>query len=128
MEEERMTDPLVSLARRAEREPFLLASALADYARSEELDHAALAARLGCTVEQLTLVRLCRTPRSDPADFRADVEVIAGHYHLDEGVLVEAVKRSRVMRRTQGASATEAGLLMAARDREQPPRPDAEAP
>jgi hypothetical protein len=113
-----MTDPLVPLAARVANDPFFLASALTLYARSEGLDDPGLAAHLGCTVEQLPLVRLCRMPRSDPQQRREDVTVIAGHYHLDEQALLEAVKRAFVIHRLQGAAATGAGRLMAARDRE----------
>jgi hypothetical protein len=122
-----MIDPLVHLAERVADNPLFLASALAVYARSEELDDAGLAARLGCPVEQLPLVRLCRVPRSDPAERRQDVAVIAGHFHLDERVLHEAVKRAVVLERLRKATPSEEGLLMAARDREQVVD-DAEAP
>jgi hypothetical protein len=123
-----MTNPLIPLAARVENDPFFLASALALYARSEELDDPALAARLGCPVEQLPRLRLCRMPRTDPAGFREDIAVLAGHFHLDELVLIEALKRGRVIQRLQGAARAEGGVLMAARDREPQPPPDTEAP
>ena len=58
-----MTSPLDRMAQRAEADPFFLASLLALYAGSEQLDDAGLAAALGCPVETLTDVRLCRAPR-----------------------------------------------------------------
>jgi hypothetical protein len=122
-----MRDPLVALAAHVEANPFFLAQTLALYARSEELDDAALAARLGCTALQLPHVRLCRTPRPDPVEFREDITVIAGHYGIDEQVLAEVVKRAWVIRKLQQAPAGP-GLLMAARDREQPAGPAPEAP
>ncbi len=118
-----MIDPLVHLAGRVADHPSFLAAALAVYARSEELDDRGLADRLGCSVEQLPLVRLCRAPRSDPAGRSEDVAIIAGHFHLNELVLLEAVKRAAVLERLRQAapgspSAGGEGLLMAARDRE----------
>src|SRR5262245_57416656 len=63
-----MADPLSSIARRAEERPTFLANLLAAYARSEDLDDDALAARLGCPAEQLSRLKLCRAPRSEPTE------------------------------------------------------------
>jgi hypothetical protein len=123
-----MIDPLVHLAERVADDPFFLASLLAVYAHGEELDDAGLAARLGCAPEQLPLVRLCRAPRRDPAGRREDVAAIAGHFGLDEGVLMEAVKRAGVLEQLRQAPPAGGGPLMAARDREEGPRQDPEAP
>jgi hypothetical protein len=124
-----MSDPLIGLAARVANDGFFLAAALAVYARSEGLDDAGLAARLGCTVEQLPLVRLCRAPRSDAQGRREDVAAIAGHLGLDERMLMAVVKRATVLAGFQAAAvAPTAGQLMAARDREQPPGPSPEAP
>jgi hypothetical protein len=123
-----MSDPLLSLAARVAADPFFLASALAVYAHSEELDDVGLARRLGCSLEQLPLVRLCRAPRGDHAGRREDVASIAGHYGLDEDALLEAVKRALVIQRLQGVAPAQGGMLMAARDREDAPGRGPEAP
>ena len=57
-----MTDPLDALARRVADDPFFLGSALARHAESHGLDDAGLAAALGCSVETLAMLRLCRLP------------------------------------------------------------------
>jgi hypothetical protein len=115
-----VTDPLEALARRAEGEPFFLASVLAAFARSEGLDEAGLAAWLGCLVGELVMVRLCRAPRTDPAEFREDLGRIAERFGLDRRRLAEAVKRGVVVARLREAPAGGGGLL-AARDREEAP-------
>ena len=66
-----MSGRLDGLARRVADDRFFLASALADYARSERLDDAGLAGALGCAVDALTTLRLCRRPAGDAATFRA---------------------------------------------------------
>ena len=119
-----MTDPLEALAKRAEREPFFLASVLAAYARSEGLDDAGLAAALGCPVGELTMIRLCRVPRTDAGEFWDDVTALAGRFGLDAGRLAEAVKRGRVVLRLQAAQPG-GGFLAAARDHEPEPPPEA---
>jgi hypothetical protein len=114
-----MTDSLACLAARVADHPFFLASALALYAHSEDLDDAGLAARLGCSVDQLALVRLCRMPRRDPAERRQDVAAIAAHCGLDEAALLAVVKRAQVIQHMRAAEQASAGL-MAARDRDLP--------
>jgi hypothetical protein len=120
-----MADPLEALAARAAGEEFFLASLLADYARSEGLDDARLAAALGCPPGELARLRLCRAPRAEPREFREDVTRIAERFGIEPQRLAEAVKRGRVVRRLRAAGAPGGGFLMAARDGEAEPPPDA---
>jgi hypothetical protein len=109
---------LADLARRAEDRPELLAGLLAAFARSEDMDDAALAAHLGCPPDQLPRLRLCRAPRDEPAGMLQDVGRIASHLGVREEALREAVLRGRVIVRLRRAGD---GVLMAARDREKAP-------
>jgi hypothetical protein len=111
-----MTDPIQALAKRAEDEPFFLASVLAIYAQSERLDEGGLAAALGCPVGELTMIRLCRTPQSDSPQFWEDITTLADRFGMNPTRLAEAVKRGRVLLRLRAAKA--GGALMAARDHE----------
>jgi hypothetical protein len=120
-----MLEPLEALAERATLEPFFLASVLGAYARSEGLDDAGLAAALGCPPGHLPMLRLCRAPRSDPQDFWEDIRLIAERFQLDAPLLAEAVKRGRVVNQLQTERPLDAGFLMAARDRERKPPPNA---
>jgi hypothetical protein len=114
-----MSDSLQALARRAEGEAFFLASLLAAYALTEGLDDTGLATALGCSGEDLTMLRLCRAPRSAAEEFWDDVLRIAERFRLEPGRLAEVVKRGSVVRRLQSAPPA-GGFLMAARDRIQP--------
>jgi hypothetical protein len=118
-----MPDPLQALAARVEGEPFFLASLLAPYARSEGLRDAELAAALGCREDDLTMVRLCRAPRTAPEKFWEDVTAIAARFGIDPERLAEAVKRGRVIHGLEAARPRAGGGLIAARDREPEPRP-----
>jgi hypothetical protein len=60
---------MIHLARRVSDAPDFLACALAEFARSEKLDDNSLAERLRCSVDTLTYLRLCRTPRTQPPFF-----------------------------------------------------------
>jgi hypothetical protein len=113
-----MSDSLDALARRAEGEPFFLASVLAAYARSEGADDAGLAAALGCRPGDLAMVRLCRAPRTEPDAFWEDVRRIAGRFGMDPERLAEAVKRGRVVLSFRAARPGSGAPLIAARDRE----------
>ena len=106
-----------ALARRVRHDPFFLASALADYARTEQLDEGGLASRLGCSLDDLGPLRLCRRPRSDPALFRQDVAAIAARFKVNGDVIAEAVRRADAIAAMQQTPAQGHGLLMAARDR-----------
>lgn len=123
-----MSERLDHLARRVGRDPFFLASALAAYAHSERLDDHGLARVLGCPPATLTPLRLCRRPRPEPAAFRADVERIAGHFGLDPAALAQLVRRADALAGLRdtavGVGRDDAGLLAAARDRDDDESPD----
>lgn len=117
-----MTDPLAGLAARAAGDPFFLGFALSEYARAEGLTDDRLAAHLGCPVENLTMLRLCRAPRQEPVGFRADVERVAGRFGADAGRLAAVVRQVEgvVRLRAAGPAAAEAGYFLAARDGDAP--------
>jgi hypothetical protein len=117
-----VADPLDTLARRVENEPFFLASTLALFARSEELDEEALCRFLRCPRESFAMLRLCRTPDKDPAAFQRDVKRIAERFGADVDALAEAVRRGQALQHLR-QTATEGGTLLAARDAEEEPRP-----
>ena len=124
-----MTERLDYLARRVGQDSFFLASALALYARSERLDEQGLARALGCPPATLTMLRLCRRPRPEPAAFREDIERIATRFGIDAGALARIVRRADALEglRAAGSAGVErddAGLLMAARDREDEKPPE----
>jgi hypothetical protein len=105
-------------------DPFFLAHPLAEFARSERLDDPALAARLGCRVEDLALVRLCRAPRPGPAEFRADIAAVAARFGLDAGKLAAAVRHGQglaTLRDAPRPAVADVGAVIAARDTEPPP-------
>ena len=116
-----MNKSLNALARRVEGDPFFLAGLLADYADSESIDEAGLAAALGCDPEALTAIRLCRAPRPDRFGFREDVDQIAGRFGLDADRLAAVVRRGEAIRRLRPAAPGGHGFLAAARDGETPP-------
>jgi hypothetical protein len=76
---------LSNLARQAASRAGFVAYRLAEYQRTNNLDDTALATRLGCTLDDLTHLRLCGRPRSD--HFSEDVARIARHVHADADAL-----------------------------------------
>jgi hypothetical protein len=120
-----MSELLDFLARRAEEEPFFLASLLALFSRSEGLGDEGLAHHLGCPVTTLTDLRLCRSPRPDGVGFQEDVASIAGRFGLDVERLIGVVRRGQMVQKLRAVPGRAApGLLAAARDREPPPEPE----
>lgn len=118
-----MSEALNHLAARVVGDPLFLATALAEYARSEAMDDAGLAAALGCAVADLARLRLCRVPRASPEDFRADIAAVAARFGIDPPVLTAAVRRGQALARLRAATpaAAEPGWLLAARDDTEPP-------
>ena len=112
-----MTSRTESLARRVQVDPDFFAFALADYARSEDLNDSALASQLGVDAQQLTRLRLCLKPRPDPGHFQADIDRIASAFGVPDDLLLAIVRRSDALAALRDAE-DEAGILMAARDRE----------
>ena len=117
-----MGERLVYLARRVEEDRFFLASALAEYARGNDLDNAGLARLLGCPAVMLARLRLCRRPDGSAPTFRADVARIAAHCGVDGASLAQIVRWADAVGELRAASAADAardarGTLLAARDR-----------
>ncbi len=114
-----MNPYLEHLALRVADAPDFFASALAEYARSEQLEDAGLAIRLGCSEGILTHLRLCRMPRAQAPLFWQDVEKIAQRFSLDAEVLAEVARRGHSLLRLRigaGGQNSEKGFLLAARD------------
>jgi hypothetical protein len=119
-----MNPYLTHLARRVADAPDFLAYALAEYARSERLEDAGLAERLGCSVEALTHLRLCRMPRTPAPLFWQDVEQIAQRFAVTAEVLAEVARRGQSLFHLRAAASgqkDERSILMAARDASQEP-------
>lgn len=76
---------LSHLANQAASRPEFIASQLAAYQQEKHLDDASLAAQLGCSLDDLTHLRLCARPRLD--HFDEDVTRIAQHVHANRATL-----------------------------------------
>ncbi len=109
-----MPDPIERMAQRAMDDRFYLASAMAEYARSEGLPWQRLAGLLGCSDEQLSQVALCRRPYGDA--IWNDLVQIAGRFTLDVEALVSMVRRADALTSLRSGAGT-ATMLQAARDR-----------
>ena len=116
-----MSKNLEALSTRVESDPFFLAGTLRDFARSEGLDESGLANALGCTTETLALVRLCRAPEMDR--FRQDIDQIAARFRLDRELLARVVRRGQAILQMRRDTPADHGMLLAARDAEEP-QPD----
>ncbi len=100
---------------------FFLASALKAYSSFNELDDAALAAHLGCSLQDLPRLALCRRPAPEPTVFRKEVEQIAAYASAKAERLAQLLREVETLEALQMAeksvTASGPGLLMAARDR-----------
>jgi hypothetical protein len=81
-----MTDPLKDLAPPVSTDLFLLGHRLDAYQRDHGLDDAALALHLGCSLNALTRLRLCRTPLTG-----ADLRTVVRYFGIDPNRLAPIV-------------------------------------
>ena len=118
---ERSRARLDALIRRVEADSGFLAAALRDYTASEGLTDQDLAERLGCPVDALDAIRLCRRPRPEAADFRQDVARIAERFGIRAAELARIVRQVDALAALRRDAPSDAGELRAARDRESDP-------
>lgn len=117
-----MTGPdwLKRAARRSADEDWMLGQALTRYQELEGHSPEQLAEELGCTVEALQWLSLCRRPTGE--DFTGHVLTIAKRFALDPLRLSAVLRRVEVMDalapHLEGRAETDGdSLLLAARDR-----------
>lgn len=105
-------------ANRAARRDFYLASALDAYKSIHGLDDASLARELGCDLDSLDRLRLCRRPSVESAGFRTDVQAIADRFSVDALALAQLLRELSSVEVMRGAETGQgSAILMAARDR-----------
>jgi hypothetical protein len=96
MEDTPMSEHLDAMAARASaEEPFFLGYHLRQAAERHGWSDADLARELGCTVDALTMIRLCRAPQ-EGADGVADVRCVAEAFGCDPVRLAAALGKARL--------------------------------
>jgi hypothetical protein len=107
---------LGAAVRRSHGEAWMLGYAFARYRQLEGCSEAALAAGLGCTLEALQWLSLCRRPRGE--SFTAQASAIAERFSVELLPLVQVLRRVEVLEALSERqdSAGNSGLRMAARD------------
>lgn len=117
---------LEQAATRAAGSEFFLARVFKDYEKLENVNTLDLARHLGCNLETLTRLALCRRPASDdPNKFKSDIRKISQHFDIDANKLASLVRYVDTMKSfTESPQLTEEiseqGILLTARDQEEP--------
>lgn len=117
------SEALARAAQRAEQQPFFLASVLAAYRATHQLDDASLADLLGCAPDDLVRLALCRRPAPESARFSAEVDHLARRFglHGDRlAAIIRQVDALTALAQHLQTAAPATGLLRAARDRTNP--------
>jgi transcriptional regulator with XRE-family HTH domain len=105
-------------ARQSAERLWTLGSALDEYCRMEGLTREQLSTGLGCSVDSLAWLSLCRRPAPD--HFAEDISKIAERFQIEASKLAEIVRRVDVvaaLRRPVSMQEAES-VLLAARDRD----------
>ena len=96
--------------------PAFLAWTLARFRSAERLDDDGLARWLGIDPGQVRWLGLCRRPR--PERFAADTRAIAERFGVEPSRLAALIRQVEALDALGGAVDQDAGVLAAARDRE----------
>jgi hypothetical protein len=108
-------------AQRTSERPWSLGSVLDEFGRTEDMAREQVAEFLGCGVETLQWLAICRKPDAD--EFVDDVRLIAKRFNLDASKLAQLIRRTESVAALSRAKVTEDGLLLAARDRDEEKKP-----
>jgi len=117
-----MTNPewLELAARRSKSETWMLGHAFEKYRQLEGMSEEGLAKELGCSVETLNWMALCRRPEGER--FKEQAIAIAQRHEVDAFLLVQVLGRLKIVESFRESSvdgsAQQGGMLMAAQDRE----------
>jgi hypothetical protein len=105
-----------AVVRNTGADPAWMGFWLARHREHERLDELQLAQKLGISMDNVLLLHLCRTPRSER--FREDVEAICRRTGAPERELLDLLRQEQnLYQLKQGGPPSGRGLLMAASDR-----------
>jgi hypothetical protein len=125
MSSNKPSNALARAVQRAVSHEFFLAGVLREYQQANQLDDNALAVLLGCHLNDLQRLALCRRPAMEQNAFIKDIEHLAQRFHLHDDQLAIVIRQVDSLRalRQQLTSTRNAqqmpGILRAARDRDQ---------
>jgi hypothetical protein len=124
MSSDKPSNALAYAAQRAVQHEFFLAGILHEYQQANQLDDDGLAKFLGCHINDLSRLALCRRPVPEQKAFMRDIEHLAQRFHLNGdqlAIIVRQVNSLRALRQqlTSNRKAQQIeGILRAARDRD----------
>ena len=119
---------LMWASRRAEERPLFWASILKQFRDVRSLNEQDLAQYLDCSVSSLSVIGLCRAPKTSSAHFREDLEEVAEYVGVKSEKLVQVVREVESSLAIGGSSAGPPQLantqsfMLAARDKPRPKR------
>lgn len=119
---------LMWASRQAEVRPLFWGSILKQFKELRSLDEQGLAAYLDCSVSSLSVIGLCRAPKTSSAHFREDLEEVAEYAGVKSEKLVQVVREVESNLAIGGSSvgppqlANTQSFMLAARDKPGPKR------
>src|SRR5579884_3234088 len=106
---------------RAAHRAFYVANAIATFQEARSFDEGQLLRYLGCSMETLNRLRLCRRPDAESPEFQSDVRRIADAFAVDPTPLLSILREAASVDAMRGSHRkTSTGFLMAARDKPRP--------
>jgi len=112
---------LARAVQKAQNHNFFLGNILSEFQRLNNLDEKKLAASLGCDIQNLPLLALCRCPLTSQTTFASDVDHLTYRFGLHANQLANIIREVEALQALRGqlmSNSVAPGLLLAARDRE----------
>jgi hypothetical protein len=124
MNESRALSVTAKLLARASADRMFVGWALLEYENRHHMKAPEVAEWLRCTPDRLKRLALCRLPDDRCDDFTANVKRIAGYGGCDADRLIVVLREVLSLSALQAGESSDAGLLLAARDRTKDHRPE----
>ena len=120
-------DALARAVQKAQNNSFFLANVLNEFQQQNKMDNRSLAELLGCEMQTLSQLALCRCPNLNQPTFVSDIDHLAKRFSVHANQLANMIRQVAALRELRNHlndTGSKQRMLMAARDRDEDTLPD----
>jgi len=117
-----ITDALARAVQKAQNSSFFLANVLNEFQQQNKLDNRSLAEFLGCEMQALSQLALCRCPNPNQSTFASDIDYLANRFNVQANHLANMIRQVAALHELRNHLREPGGkqrMLMAALDRDE---------
>lgn len=112
---------MLKIAEKAKQRKFFLSSTFSIFQSAHGINDEELSQILGCSIDDLNRLALCRKPNSEILSFKEEVEQISNSFSVDKVRLAQIIKEVDsiiLFREIDHSNLDNKGFLIAARENE----------